>query len=59
MKFSDENFDFSLKIPNLGEVYNESWMTAKSSRNTKVVDAVITWAVWHNQYGVRHNAEVE
>ena len=58
MKFSDENFDFSLKIPNIGDVVDPSWMTAKNSRNTKV-DAVLTWAVWHNQYGVRHNAEVE
>lgn len=58
MKFSDENFDFSLKIPNIGDVVDPSWMTAKSSRNTKVA-AVLSWAVWHNQYGVRHNAEVE
>ena len=58
MKYSDENYDFSLKIPNIGDSVDISWMSAIDKKAIKV-SSVVTWAVWHNQYGVRHNAEVE
>ena len=58
MKFSNEDFDFSLKIPNIGEGVDPAWMSVGNSRATKV-SRVISWAVWNNQFGVMHNAEVE
>ena len=58
MKYSDENFDFSLKIPNAGDAVDVSWMSPVNKKAIKV-SQIVTWAVWHNQYGVRYNAEVE
>lgn len=58
MKYSDENFDFSLKIPNAGDAVDVSWMSPVNRKAIKV-SQIVTWAVWHNQYGVRYNAEVE
>ena len=58
MKFSNEDFDFSLKIPNIGEGVDPAWMSVGNSRATKV-SRVISWAVWNNQFGIMHNAEVE
>lgn len=57
-KFSDEECNFSLKIPGLGEAIDFSWMKAASKKTTRV-GRVCTWAVWHNEYGVMCNAEVE
>lgn len=58
MKFSDENFDFYLEIPNVGDNFDISRMSAKKSNISKV-SRVITWGVRHNQFGIWYNAEVE
>ncbi len=58
MKFSDEKFDFSLQMPKIGDEPNTEWVTSKN-KNLLKISAVLSWAVWNNQYGVRHNAEVE
>ncbi len=57
-KYSDDQYDFSLKIPALGDNVDSSWMSSRNNKATTVTK-VLTWAVFHNQYGVQHNAEIE
>lgn len=56
--FHDEKFDFALQIPRIGDPIDSSWMSAKNSRST-VVKKVLSWAVFHRQFGIQHNADVE
>ncbi len=58
MKFSDDKFDFSLQMSSIGASVDPSWMTSKVKNLVKIT-AVLSWAVWNNQFGVRYNAEVE
>ena len=58
MKFADETHDFSLKIPDIDDNYDDGWMTSQNRRMT-TVKRVLTWAVYHNQYGIHQLAEVE
>ncbi len=58
LKFVDETHDFSLKIPDIGDNYDDGWMTSQNRRLT-TVKRVLTWAVYHNQYGIHQLAEVE
>lgn len=57
MSFSDEEFQFSLKVPAIGASVDLSWMSVKTKGATRV-SRILAWAVY-NQYGVAHNAEVE
>lgn len=57
MSFSDEEFQFSLKVPAIGASVDLSWMSVKTKGSTRV-SCILAWAVY-NQYGVAHNAEVE
>ena len=56
-KYSDEKYPFSLKIPALGDNYDTSWMRSKN-KNLMKVKEVLSWAVFHNEFGIQHNAEV-
>ena len=57
MSFSDEEFQFSLKVPAIGASVDLSWMSVKTKGAARV-SRILAWAVY-NLYGVAHNAEVE
>jgi chromosome segregation ATPase len=58
MKYSNDKYPYTIQIPKLGDNVDTSWMTAKNN-SVVSVNKVLSWAVFHNQYGVQHNAEVE
>ena len=58
MKYSNDKYPYTIQIPKLGDNVDTSWMTAKNNSIISVTK-VLSWAVFHNQYGVQHNAEVE
>ncbi len=50
--------DFSLKIPMIGAPYDTSYMHSSKKQTTNVA-RVLTWAVYHNENGLKCTAEVE
>ncbi|MBQ6474008.1 MAG: hypothetical protein IJJ33_18610 [Victivallales bacterium] len=56
--FSDNDFDFFLRVPKLGENIDRSWMHCKN-RDSAKVQKIISWAVFHNEKGIQSSAEVE